>query len=51
MFAELMPLIAGRNVLIALAKADDKIKSILLMGQFPELAFAAKWVTPIMPTG
>jgi hypothetical protein len=34
MFAELMPLLTGRTVLFTVAKADDKLKSILLMGQF-----------------
>jgi hypothetical protein len=42
MFVELMPFLAGRTVLITVAKLDDKIKSILLMGQFSNWAFAAK---------
>jgi hypothetical protein len=45
MFVKPMPLLAGRTVLITVAKLDDKIKSILLMGQFPEWAFAAKRIT------
>ena len=50
MFVELMPLLTGRTVLITVAKVDDKIKSIRLKRQFPEWAFAAQWVTPIMPS-